>query len=302
MKRSRGRKDSGSDEEDEEGGRQVAQGSVFMRQGQSVEFMMVTPDEKLYTCEADGCVRVYDLDVRCPSLPPSHSLCWPLTWIGGDVDQSGELDSQSKPIQARSLRLEPQAIFVNTRANTIIAWSTTVPSSPLLAGIHVLTERLPRYERPLEHQLLHHVQWAQEVDNRLHHRRRRSLHSLCRRHGDVVGRHHGASPLEELRQIFWQRFISTGCSRYTPHSSPASPPLPTHTPPTEGAGVRTGMVYMGRTKNGPVIEQTKKHRNVFKGHKESITSLFYDNGVMYTASTDLTIKSWNPKVRRPFTW
>lgn len=62
-------------------------------------------------------------------------------------------------------------------------------------------------------------------------------------------------------------------------------------------GVRTAAVYMGRTKNGPEMELTKKHRNVFKGHKEAITSLFYDNGIMYTASTDLTIKSWNPKAR-----
>ena len=40
--------------------------------------------------------------------------------------QTGELDSQSKPVQARSVQLEPQAIFINTRNNTVIAWGTTV--------------------------------------------------------------------------------------------------------------------------------------------------------------------------------
>lgn len=200
--RTRGRKDQSSDSEEEtdENVRQVAQGSVFMNQGHSVEFMMVTPDEKLYTCEGDGCVRVYDLDVR--SLHHSHCL-----WIAESevpplvrAIQTGELDSQSKPIQARSLRLEPQAIFVNTRANTIIAWSTTVwRYPPLQRG--VVTISITHGDVFAEHELLHHIRRPQEVDHRLFHRGRCPLHSLCRRNGDLVGRHNGASSIEEPLQV-----------------------------------------------------------------------------------------------------
>jgi len=54
---------SSSEAEDEKVKRKIGEGSIIMTQEQSVEFMLVTPDEKLYTCEGDGCVRIYDLDV-----------------------------------------------------------------------------------------------------------------------------------------------------------------------------------------------------------------------------------------------
>ncbi|ELR13304.1 WD40 repeat-containing protein [Acanthamoeba castellanii str. Neff] len=212
MKRSK-KKGSSSEEEGEDSPvRQAVQGSVFMNQGQSIEFMMVTPDEKLYTCEADGCVRVYDLD-------------------------TGELDSQSKPVQARSVQLEPQAIFINTRNNTVIAWSTTKTIN----------------DYTIEDDIL----YTASMD------------------GTVMA---WDTSMEQAKTKNLSKFFGDSASRQ------AAP------------GVRTAAVYMGRTKNGPEVELTKKHRNVFKGHKEAITSLFYDNGIMYTASTDLTIKSWNPKL------
>ncbi len=68
LSKSKKKKTNSSDDDEEEAclgppKKRLVEGSVLMNQGHSVEFMMVTPNDKIYTCEADGAVRIYDLDV-----------------------------------------------------------------------------------------------------------------------------------------------------------------------------------------------------------------------------------------------
>eukprot|EP00005_Dracoamoeba_jomungandri_P003822 CAMPEP_0174256924 /NCGR_PEP_ID=MMETSP0439-20130205/6124_1 /TAXON_ID=0 /ORGANISM="Stereomyxa ramosa, Strain Chinc5" /LENGTH=121 /DNA_ID=CAMNT_0015339775 /DNA_START=165 /DNA_END=527 /DNA_ORIENTATION=- len=60
-------------------------------------------------------------------------------------------------------------------------------------------------------------------------------------------------------------------------------------------GIGGTTIYTGVTEKGEQIKEERESRLTFEGHTGHITSFLFSHNRLYSASTDTTIRIWNPK-------
>ncbi|KAL6044798.1 hypothetical protein QOT17_023143 [Balamuthia mandrillaris] len=226
----------------EDNAQEVRQGSIYMNQGHSVEKMIITPEDKIYTIEADAAVRVYDLE-------------------------TGITDALSKRLKAVLVKIEPEALFILTGDNTVVAWSTENHNYYVTFKGH--SKWITAYQ--VHDQML----YTASADGTL-----RAWDAFLESSDDLekAGGKESNGPRVKKKDLT-KFFGATKGVEYL----------------NQIPGVRMNAVFVGTGRSGPKIELERTSKLTFQGHEDIVTCMTLHNGVLYSASTDCTARSWNPK-------